>query len=524
MAEKDSLAQLIKEVKGPAHAVAFLVFLFFCSFFLTQCSCHQEKVSEKRKAAESDGFSKTETGVAGGRFVVSSVPFSALKGWQNDDFVQALPALRASCLKASSVWDEFCSGLERFSYRPVTEGERGSFASSFSDSVLSDGEKGSAFGSENTDPVRSGSADMKRKQSEEVREYLESSLVPYRVSYEGGSEGVFTGYYEASLNGSFKKTEKYSVPVRGTPPDMVKVDWAAFGKSGMPALVGRVENGKLVPYYTRRQIEESETSAPVLLWVDDAADKFILQIQGSGRVKMPDGSFVRIGYADSNGLPFVSISSLMRQEGVLEKGKGSMPDIRAWLRRHPKKAKEIMNGNHRYIFFKFIDKNDDPLLPDGPVGAQGVPLTAGRSMAVDTRFVPLGTLLWLQTKDAYRQPLRRLTVAQDIGSAIKGGIRGDFFWGFGEEAFQEAGRMNSPGTYFLLLPKGAELVLQEGRNAFLIQKEPSDADGGEKEGISSEEAAGMAKNMKREIESAGKESKKTLKKTGRAQKQTKGHS
>ncbi len=435
MAEKNTGRRLGKKGKKAVFNAVFCLFLSGSLFFLTQCSCRQKKEESPIKTDISEEMN------------LSFVSFSELKGWQEDDLTQVLPALRASCLKNSPVWNDFCSGLAKFSDIPAFEGKKSFQTKSPSDDTL-------------------------EQRKKEIRAYLEKSLTPYQVMYAGKKDGVFTGYYEASLNGSFEKTKKYSVPIRSTPTDMVKVDWAAFGKSGMPPVVGRVENAKLVPYFTRRQIEEqSEDKAPVLLWVDDAVDKFILQIQGSGRVKMPDGSFIRIGYADSNGLPFVGISSLMREKGVLEKGKGSMPDIRAWLRAHPQQAKEIMNGNHRYIFFQVIEKNDSPLLPDGPTGAQGVHLTAGRSMAVDTGFVPLGTPLWLQTTDADGNPLHRLVVAQDIGSAIKGGIRGDFFWGFGEQAFQKAGRMNSSGTYFLLLPKGVKLTIQKGKEAFLLPEE-----------------------------------------------------
>ena len=214
-------------------------------------------------------------------------------------------------------------------------------------------------------------------------------------------------------------------------------------------IIGRAEKGKLAPYYKRGEMENTSLDAPVLLYVDDPVDVFILHIQGSGRVETPDG-VVRIGYAANNGHAFVGIGGLMREEGVLEPGKTSMPHIREWLKKNPQKAQDIMRMNPRYIFFRILDGN-----LSGPLGAAGVPLTAERSLAVDTTYIPLNTPLFLNTTNANGKKINKLVVAQDIGSAIKGPIRGDYFWGYGEEAFQEAGRMKSTGSYILLWPRGA---------------------------------------------------------------------
>ena len=172
-----------------------------------------------------------------------------------------------------------------------------------------------------------------------------------------------------------------------------------------------------------------------------------MHIQGSGRVETPQGVY-HVGYAGNNGHKFVGIGSILKADNVLVAGKYSMPYIRAWLKENPQKAIEYMNKNPRYIFFKILKETE------GPLGALEVPLTAKRSLAIDKKYIPLGSLLYLDTTDPDGKEIRQLMVAQDVGGAINGPIRGDFFWGYGEEAFQKAGRMKSTGSYYMLLPKG----------------------------------------------------------------------
>jgi membrane-bound lytic murein transglycosylase A len=199
---------------------------------------------------------------------------------------------------------------------------------------------------------------------------------------------------------------------------------------------------------TRAQIEAGALAgkAPVLVWVDDAVDAHILQIQGSGRVTLEDGSVLRLGFAGSNGLPFVALGKILKDRGKITVS--TMPVVRAWLKAHPAEAPALMAENPRYVFFRLM-----PPSTDGPVGALGVPLTPGRSLAVDPHFVPLGAPLWLDSLDPDGVKLQRLVVAQDSGNAITGAVRGDLFWGAGERAFDKAGRMNSRGGYYLLRPR-----------------------------------------------------------------------
>ena len=339
-------------------------------------------------------------------FDIKSVSYSALPSWKSDDFTEALPALIKNCeaMKEKSDWKTFCDGIIR----------------------------------------------LKDSSSKQIRKFIESTMTPYAVYSYGKQDGTFTGYYEASLTGSLTKDDVNQFPIYGLPEDLVSLDTktvcALGGDTGLR--VGRIEKNKFKPYLTRSEIEEKDFNAPVLLWVNDAVDAFILHIQGSGRVETPQGVY-HVGYAANNGHDFVGIGSILAEEGVLEQGKSSMPHIREWMKKNPKEASEYMKKNPRYIFFKMTGQ------ADGPLGALGVPLTSKRSLAVDTRFIPLGTPIYLSTSDPDGDDIRQLVVAQDVGGAIKGAVRGDFFWGYGEEAFQKAGRMKSKGRYYILWPKGA---------------------------------------------------------------------
>ncbi|MBE6449645.1 MAG: murein transglycosylase [Alphaproteobacteria bacterium] len=341
-------------------------------------------------------------------FAVKAVSYSSLPNWKNDNFQEVLPALQANCqaLENDSEWDTFCSGIKR----------------------------------------------LENASSKQIRKFIENTMTPYAVYTYGKRQGTFTGYYEASLNGALKQDDRYKYPIYGIPNDLIILDTktvcTANGDTGTQ--VGRIENKKFIPYFTREEINKKGLDAPIILWVDNPVDAFILHIQGSGRVETEDGVF-HIGYAANNGHQFIGIGSVLKEAGVLESGKSSMPEIRKWLNENPEQAMEYMNKNPRYIFFKITGQ------ADGPLGALGVPLTAKRSMAVDKKYIPLGTLLYLDTSDAQGNEIKKLVVAQDVGGAIKGAVRGDFFWGYGEEAFHSAGKMKSQGTYYMLLPKSKKV-------------------------------------------------------------------
>ncbi len=277
------------------------------------------------------------------------------------------------------------------------------------------------------------------------KRFIKNNFKPYLVTFNGDPKGLFTGYYVPLLEGSRQKTKEYNIPIYAQPRDIVHVNVSEFFPECKNCkIVGRVENKKIVPYHVRQKIDEKEIDAEVLVWLKDPVDSFILHIQGSGKVKFPDGVIKTIGFAGYNGHDFVGIGTLMIKEKLIKSGDYSMPSIRKWLQANPKKAQELMWKNPRYIFFRKLDTD--------PVGGQGVPLTARRSLAIDTKFIKYGVPIWLDTVDADKNPLQRLMIAQDTGGAIKGAVRGDFFWGEGDEAFNQAGRMKRNGKYFVLLP------------------------------------------------------------------------
>jgi len=289
-----------------------------------------------------------------------------------------------------------------------------------------------------------------------ARDFFETWFLPYWVLDNGEPEGLFTGYYEPVLNGSRRRSEVFPVPLHVAPPDLLRVDLGRFNPDlAGYSIYGRVDGRQFVPYHSRADIESGALAGQglELLWVDDEIAKFFLQIQGSGQVRLDDGSVIRVGYASQNGQPYRAIGRDLIEIGALEREEVSLQSIRAWLRAHPREAPALMARNRSYIFFQ-----EQPQLgaDDGPLGAEGVSLTAGRSLAVDRRQLPLGAPLWLDTSAPFpdgARPLRRLMVAQDTGGAIKGVVRGDVFWGAGERAEAIAGHMKSQGRYAILLPK-----------------------------------------------------------------------
>lgn len=289
-----------------------------------------------------------------------------------------------------------------------------------------------------------------------VRAFFESRLRPHRaLGADGAERGLLTGYYEPLVNASRKRTARFRHAAYAAPPDLVAVDLGAVAPdSAKLALRGRVDGRRLVPYWTRAQIETnpSPLAGHELVWVDDPIDLFFLHVQGSGRARLPDGSVVRLAYADVNGHPYTSIGKRLIERGELKPGEASAQAIRAWGKRNPAKLKALLNENARYVFFR-----EEPASAEGPKGALGVPLTAGHSIAVDPAFIPLGAPVFIaSTWPGEARPLTRLTIAQDTGGAIKGPVRADFFWGFGPEAGELAGRTMQPLAMWVLLPAGPD--------------------------------------------------------------------
>ena len=290
-----------------------------------------------------------------------------------------------------------------------------------------------------------------------LRRFFESRFSPYLLTNpDGSTSGLVTGYYEPLLRGARARNAVFSQPVYGVPHDLLTIDLAdVLPDLKNMRLRGRLQGNKVVPYYSRADIanREKELADRVLFWVDDAIELFFLQIQGSGRIKLPDGKMARVGYADQNGHPYQSIGRVLIERGELKPEQASMQGIQAWARANPDKLAELLNANPSYVFFRELPANGK--VEEGPIGALGVPLSKERSVAVDSSAVPLGAPVFLATTQPNSStPLRRLVLAQDTGGAIRGVVRADFFWGFGAEAGAQAGRMKQQGQMWILLPPG----------------------------------------------------------------------
>lgn len=361
------------------------------------------------------------------RLLLGAVSFDELPGWGEDAVSEVLPALVRSCRRLEGKPDDHAIGPK---VGPSEEALGGKVA--------------------DWRVICAAMGDVPPGDDGAARAFFESWFAPLKAASPKGDKGTFTGYYESELRGALFPGEAYAAPIYARPADLVTVDLRRF-RADLPGerLVGRVEDGRLVPYHTRAQIEAGALAGlgSELLWADDPVDVFFLQVQGSGRVTLPDGAVQRIGFAESNGLPFTGIGRLLLAAGKIPRDQASMQGIRDWLRAHPDEGRAFMRKNARYIFFRKVEG-------EGPIGAQGVALTPGRSLAVDPAFLPLGAPIYLDTTwPGGERPLRRLMAAQDTGSAIKGPLRGDFFWGFGEAALKYAGRMKQEGVIYLLLPK-----------------------------------------------------------------------
>lgn len=320
-----------------------------------------------------------------------------------------------------------------------------------------------------------------------IQTFFEQRFTAWQLTDGQTDTGLITGYYEPLLNGSRNQTQQTPYPVYGVPADLWSVELPANWRSQSvwyaqkmgnnrllvkptataaieihPAdfitdartqrLKGRLDGNRLVPYYTRAEIAQGKgiSTAPILAWVEDPVDLFFLQIQGSGRIQLEDGSFIHIGYADQNGYGYQSIGKWLVSKGELTLANASMQGIKQWIASHPSRQQELFNVNPSYVFFKPLPGTDS-----GPLGSLGVPLTGGYSIAVDPRFIPLGLPVYLATSMPFSNtPLTRLVHAQDTGGAIKGALRADLFWGYGTEAGMYAGQMRQQGKLWVLLPNG----------------------------------------------------------------------
>jgi membrane-bound lytic murein transglycosylase A len=268
-----------------------------------------------------------------------------------------------------------------------------------------------------------------------ARTFFVAAFQPYGVSADGSGTGLFTGYYEPEVAGSRSFDRVYKYPLYRRPDDL-------------PPPGGK-------PYLTRAQIDGGALAKKRLglLWLADPVDVFFLQVQGAGRVRLPDGHIVRVTYDGQNGQPYVPIGRVLVDRSEMTLDQVSMQSIRAWLTAHPDQSRELMEQNTSFVFFREVPD----VRPDmGPPGSLGALLSPERSLAVDKSFIPLGAPMWINTQDTLDgTKIQRLMMSQDLGGAIRGAVRADIFFGWGPDAEAHAGKMRQQGTEFVLLPKGA---------------------------------------------------------------------
>lgn len=351
---------------------------------------------------------------------VSFVPvsFAEIEGWQADDQAAAFPALLKSCgkIKPESVSAGACAAALGFASRGAVSREA-------------------------------------------ARAFFEANYTPNRI-VDVPKPGLVTGYYEPEVEGAREKGGKFQVPVYGRPDDLVAVTpdetRAKDSAEGMLTAMRKTDNG-LVPYFTREDIDKGALAGRGLevLYLADPVELFFMQVQGSGRVRLPDGSAVRLSYAGKNGYPYTSIGKRLVELGQRKPKSMSMQGIKAWLREDPERGKKLMWENRSYVFFRVLDGKEGQ---DGPIGAQEVSLTPGRSLAVDASFHGFGLPIFVEAPELKGDdgaPFRRLMIAQDVGSAIRGVERGDIFWGSGDAAGAIAGITHAPAMFIVLLPNAA---------------------------------------------------------------------
>ncbi|WP_147478315.1 murein transglycosylase A [Pseudomonas viridiflava] len=294
--------------------------------------------------------------------------------------------------------------------------------------------------------------------AEEIRTFLHDQLQVYSLRADNGSaDGLITGYYEPVYPGSLAQTQTARVPVYGVPDDLIVVNLdSVYPELKGKRLRGRLEGRVLKPYDDAGTIGANGLNAPIVAWLTDPMDLQFLQIQGSGRVRLEDGSQVRLAYADQNGRPYKPIGRWLVEQGQLKKEEVTMGAIAGWAKANPQRVPELLASNPSYVFF---GRNPDS--NEGPRGSLNVPLTAGYSVAIDRKVIPLGSLLWLSTTRPDGASIVRPVAAQDTGGAIAGEVRADLFWGTGEEAGKLAGDMKQKGNIWLLWPKGMAVPVTE---------------------------------------------------------------
>lgn len=391
------LIESVKAILVRQRAMCFVVSVMF----LSSCAAPPTKppVSQTSKPTGSSSLPKTpkvtETVIAddsSSSAALTPVQFSEIPGWDEDNLSEAWQA-----------WLQSCNSLRKRKAGPV-----------------------------NWVAVCDRANAQKPR---DAKTFFENNFRAYAVRNQvtGRSDGLVTGYYEPIINGSRTRTDRYSVPLYAYPKAWVRA--------------------KPDPAPTRAELMNSNLlRGSEIAWVEDPVAAASMQIQGSGKIRLENGQIMRLGFAGSNDLPFKSSAQWLLDRKEITRAEATMQGISEWAKRNPNKVQEMLNANPRFVFFRELPTAANQDL--GPVGALGVPLTPGRSIAIDPRAIPLGAPVFLETtRPMSNQPIRRLVMAQDTGKAIVGPVRVDYFWGTGDEAGEMAGRMKQNGRVWLMLPK-----------------------------------------------------------------------
>jgi membrane-bound lytic murein transglycosylase A len=381
--------------------------------------------------------------ITGGQY--SPVAWADIAGWNEDDHLQAFNAFRASCKPIAA------------QHNLPTEPK--------------------ALGISLRDPCRAARA-ANISDGAKARVFFETHFLPLRISRLGEADGFVTGYYEPVIDGSRTQTDVYTVPVYRRPSNLFVrgVKQSASGLPNKGQVFRKIGRRKLVPYYDRAEIEDGVIAGRGLeiCWLKNQTDLLFTQIQGSARVRLEDGSTLRINYDAHNGYPYTPVGRILIDRNIIPKEQMSMQKIREWMDQNPDGAKELRRQNRSYVFFREVNLSDK----DEAVGAQGVPLTPGRSIAVDKALHVYGTPFFIEGElpiesEQSKTPFRRLMVAQDTGSAIVGPARADLYFGAGAEAGRVSGRLRHNVRFVILIPKSLDPVTR-GRAMPLPIDRPSE--------------------------------------------------
>lgn len=288
----------------------------------------------------------------------------------------------------------------------------------------------------------------------DARRFFEANFKPYLVK-RPAQGALLTGYFEPEIEGSLKPMGRFQIPIYAMPNDLTLIKSPAErGQLAADLTAARLTPAGPVPYFTRQEIEQGALRGKGLeiAYLADPYDAFVMQIQGSGLIRLPDGKGLRIGFAGKNGHPYTSIGKILIERGILQAAGASLQTVLDWMRADPERGRKLMWENKSYPFFQVLEKTEHG---EGPHGALGLPLTPGRSLAVDPRYHQLGLPIWIsapELKDSKGHGVERLMIAQDTGSAIRGPVRGDIFWGSGAKAGRIAGETKHPCDFYVLIP------------------------------------------------------------------------